>query len=213
MIVWGGVGAALSIGLSWIISPQQRLTRITVEERRLRIALKNEEAEIAEGLALARSLLRLAATRIGLLLPPMLVGALPVVCLMAWLETWYGHDLPPSGQTVAVTVNPDSFHGRWVIGDGAVPRVDVVDEQGAVVQSLPILAPVPNIRKRAWWNALIGNPLRYLPDDSPIERIEIGLSERRFLTVGPDWVRGWKAPFVGALVIGSALLKLLFRIR
>ena len=51
MIVWGGVGAALSIGLSWIISPQQRLTRITVEERRLRIALKNEEAEIAEGLA------------------------------------------------------------------------------------------------------------------------------------------------------------------
>jgi hypothetical protein len=110
-------------------------------------------------------------------------------------------------------VNPDSFHGRWVIGDGAVPRVDVVDEQGAVVQSLPILAPVPNIRKRAWWNALIGNPLRYLPDDSPIERIEIGLSERRFLTVGPDWVRGWKAPFVGALVIGSALLKLLFRIR
>jgi hypothetical protein len=213
IFVWGGVGAALSMGLYWFFSPQQRMARIALEERRIRIALSDENTEIAEGLASAARLLRLAATRIALLLPSVLVAAIPLVCLTAWLDRQYGRDLPAPGQTVAVTVDPRPFQGRWIAADGAPPSVEVVDERGSVLHSLSISAPVPIIRKRVLWNAVLGNPLGYLPDDSSVERIQLGLPKKQYLIVGPNWVRCWEAPFMAALLIGSVLLKLLFLIR
>jgi hypothetical protein len=64
-----------------------------------------------------------------------------------------------------------------------------------------------------WWNRLIGNPLGYLPDDGPVERIDIDLPPRHVLSVGPEWVRTWLMPFFGALLVTSLLIKIVFRIR
>jgi hypothetical protein len=147
------------------------------------------------------------------MLPSVLVAAFPIVCLTVWLDTQYGRQLPAPGKTIAVTVDPHSLHGRWIEADGAAPSVEVVDEQGSVLHSLSVSAPFPIIRKRALWNALLGNPLGYLPDDSSVERIQIDLPEKQYLIVGPNWIRSWEAPFLAALLVVSALFKLLFRIR
>jgi hypothetical protein len=213
VVVWGSIAAAVSMALYWLLSPQQQLARIAVDERALRIALRDESAEFADGFASAVRLLRLAFTRIGLTLLPVLIAAAPVIGLMTWLQTHYGHDLPPPGQAVSVRVEPATLQGRWVVSDDGTPRVDVMNAQDVVVHSLPITAPVPLVHKRAWWNILIGNPLGYLPDSGTIERIEISLPEKRYSSVGPDWIRGWEAPFLAALLLGSLALKLILRIR
>ena len=213
IVLWGGIGAVTSMGLYWLVSPQRRIAHIAAEERRLKERLRDEDTAVADGLASAQELLRLALLRLGLVLLPVLVAALPVVCLAVLLETRYAHALPPPGHAATVKVEPDTAHGIWRVENGAPPRVDVLDDRGLVLQSLPISAPVPVVHKRLWWNALIGNPLGYLPAEGPVERIEIRLPERRYLSFGPDWIRGWEALFVATLLAGSLLLKFLFRIR
>lgn len=212
LVVWGSVAAAVSMALYWLLSPQQRMARLASEEQRLRVVLKNDDAEFSNGLAAAVGLLRLATIRVGLVLLPVMLAAVPVLCLMAWLQTHYGYELPAPDRIAAVTVDPATMRGQWNAAGGGPPRVDVIDDRGSLLQSVAISAPVSIIHKRAWWNALIGNPLGYLPDDGPIGRITIELPEKRYLAVGPDWARGWEAPFMTALLAASLLLKLCLRI-
>jgi hypothetical protein len=209
--IWGSIGAMLSMGLYALLSPQRRVARLVAEERRLKAALRRADTEMADGMQAARRLLSLALARIGLVLGPALVGAVPVVCLMVWLETHYARDLPEPAP--AVQVWPDSVHGRWVSDDGGVPRVELVDDRGEVLQTVSLHVPVAVVHKRAWWNGLIGNPLGYLAADGEVERVEIDLPARRYLAVGPGWLRGWEAPFLAALLAVSVGIKLVFRIR
>lgn len=208
--LWGVIAAILSMGIYWLISPQRRIARIVDEERRLRQELWKDN-ELTDGMGAVRRLLGLALARIGLVLGPVLVAALPVLCLMAWLQTHYAYALPPPGQSAAVQVEP-AAEGRW-IEDGTVPRVEVLDAAGALLESLTLSEPVPVIHKRVWWNVLIGNPLGYLPEEGPLERIEIDLPSREYLSLGPSWLRGWEALFITTLLLASIAFKVVFRIK
>jgi hypothetical protein len=81
-----------------------------------------------------------------------------------------------------------------------------------VVQRFWLSAPVPTIHKRQWWNALIGNPLGYLPDSSRLEWIELGLPQREYLPFGPAWLRAWYVVFFGVLLAASLAIKVGARI-
>ena len=212
IVLWGAIGAALSLGLYWLLSPQARIERIVDEERRLKTTLKDDTLDMADGLAASKDLLRLAFARIGLVLVPVLLATLPIISLMTWLDSHYAHTLPPPGQTASVKVEPEVGEGRWVNGDVPPPRIEVVNGDGSILQSLPMSVAVPIVEKWVWWNALIGNPLGYLPDDSPIERIVIGLPASEYLSFGPDWLRGWLAPFLISLLVFSLFFKIAFRI-
>ena len=211
ILLWAAAAAMLSMLLYWALSPQHRLARLAAEERLLRDRLSDTPAEMAEGLASAGRLLRLAFLRLGLVLPPAIAAALPGLCVMVWLNAHYAYEMPPEPAEVAVRVEPANAEGRVVAGDPV--QVEVRDRQGALLHSVPLGAAVPVVHKRLWWNTLIGNPLGYLPDDSAIDRIEIGLVEKRYLAIGPDWMQGWEPLFIAALLAGSLAIKLLFRIR
>lgn len=211
VVIWAAAAAVLSMLLYWLLSPQRRLRLLAVEERALRERLSDTSAQLSDGLNSAGRLLRLALLRIGLVLLPACIAALPVVCIMAWLHTHYAYAIPPADAEVPVRVEPQAATARFVAG--APARVEVHNGDGALLQSVPIDAAVPVVHKRVWWNALIGNPLGYLPDDSAIERIEIGLPAKRYLAIGPAWMRSWEALFITALLAGSLAIKLLFRIR
>jgi hypothetical protein len=71
---------------------------------------------------------------------------------------------------------------------------------------------VPTIHKRQWWNALVGNPIGYLPDSSRLEWIELGLPQKQYLTVGPAWLRAWYVVFLGVLLAASLAIKVAARI-
>src|SRR3546814_5314754 len=53
--LWGGIGAMVSMGLYWLVSPQRRIAGIAAEERRLKDTLRDENTEATDGLASARS--------------------------------------------------------------------------------------------------------------------------------------------------------------
>lgn len=212
LALWGAIGAALSMGLYHLVSPQRRLAAIARLERAVKRAMR-DVTDPALGLALARRQMRLSLARLGLTLPAALAAALPIVSLMVWLETRYAYDLPPRGEAAVVKVEPAVAQGRWIGAEDAPPRVELVDASGTPILSLSISAPVMVVHKWLWWNALIGNPLGYLPNDAAVDRVEIALPRAQYLPAGPDLLRGWEALFMLTLVAGSMLLKFLFHIR
>lgn len=56
------------------------------------------------------------------------------------------------------------------------------------------------------------NPLGYLPQDSSVEMIHIGLPARQYLDFGPDWMRGWMFSFFITFLVSSVAFKLLLKI-
>lgn len=211
--LWGVLAGIVSMFLYRYLSPQRRLAQIGAEERRLKQLLRQDEADLADGLASARRLLRLALLRLGLVFPPAILACLPVLSLMAWLYVNYAHELPPPGQEVSVRVAPENKRVRWVVKDGQAPRVKVKSEAGELLESRYVNAPVTLIHKRMWWNRLIGNPLGYLPDAGPVERIEIALAKKRYLRRGPDWMASWETLFLATLLLSSLTVRFAFRIR
>src|SRR5690606_24344106 len=113
-------------------------------------------------------------TQVGRVLGPAVLASLPVLCLLVWMSTEYGHAYPAEAPQVEVA--PEPLAGRWVRGeDGDTPRVLVTEPGRGVLADLPVAAPVPVIEKRHWWNVLVGNPAGYLADESRAERVDITL--------------------------------------
>lgn len=211
--LWGVLGACLSMTLYWAISPQSRFASIAGEEQRLKARLRDVSLEMEEGLRHARRLLRLAIVRLALVLPSTAIAILPILCLGAWLQAYYAYDFPDGEQTVEIRLVPaGDMEGRW-IARGAAAQIDIVDRQGGILQSVPVAVPVARIETRSWRDRLIGNPSGYLPENGPVQRIEIGLPRKQYLPWGPEWLRGWETIFVLSLLVVSLLIKFIFRVR
>ena len=103
---------------------------------------------------------------------------------------------------------PASFSGQWQANGSIAVR----DQSGAEVAHLTLAEPVTRIEKRQWWNAIIGNPAGYLPEQGPIDSVTIALPERQYLPVGPDWLRSWLTVALTALVVASLLIMRIARI-
>jgi len=212
LVLWALLASALSMLLYRQLSPQHRIAQIEAATRRVRRALAMHDGDMADGMRLSRRMLSLAFARLRIVSLPALAGALPVVCLMAWLSTSYGYILPATFEPVGVHASPASAHVVW-IADPAAPRVAALDEAGNVVEEKAITAPVATVHKRAWWNVLVGNPLGYLPADGPVDRIDLDLQRSEYLPFGPAWLRGWEFLFIGVMLIASLGLKAGLRIR
>lgn len=213
LVVWGVVAAVLSTGLYALLAPQRTIARLMLEERQLKAALRGTDVAMADGMRAARRLLVLALARIALTLGPVLAASVPVLSLMVWLDTRYAHELPLPGQIPAVRVQPASVQGQWIWEAGQAPRIELAGDCGEFQQVLSLHVAVPVMHKRTWWNGLVGNPAGYLAAECLAERIDVDLPARHYLSIGPDWLRGWEAPFVGALLAVSLGLKLAFRLR
>ena len=86
------------------------------------------------------------------------------------------------------------------------------DGTGQVVDRVHARARVPTIHKREWWNLLLGNRAGYLPDNSQLERLDLDLPPKQYLSVGPDWLKVWHVPFFGVLLLASLAIKVAARI-
>ncbi|HEX2478697.1 MAG TPA: hypothetical protein VHK45_05415 [Geminicoccaceae bacterium] len=91
-------------------------------------------------------------------------------------------------------------------------QIVIRDRTGRVVDRVACRAPVPTIHKREWWNMLLGNPAGYLPDSSPLERVELELTPQHYLPVGPEWLKPWYVPFFGVLLFASLAIKVVAKI-
>jgi hypothetical protein len=210
LVLWGAVAGALSMWLYRWISPQQRIARSRQEQLEARRSLDAFDGELAEAWPLIRRLLGLSLSHVGRVTGPAVVASLPVLCLLVWMSTAYGHHYP--AEPPEVRVSPAPLQGRWLPGRDQLPRVRVTNASLEPLVEVPVPAPVPVIEKWHWWNALVGNPAGYLDAQNPAERLEIALPRREIVSAGPDWMRGWEVPFFVSLIIASLLLKRLLHI-
>jgi type II secretory pathway pseudopilin PulG len=213
LALWGVIAAAVSMGVYWLLSPQTRIVQAKADALAARRALDAYDGEFATAWPLIGRVLRTAVRQLGLVTWPALLGSLPVLALLVWLSTAYGHAFPDDGADIPVRALPEAGATRAqpVPAEGG-HQVVVLDDTGHVVERILLSAPVPTIHKRQWWNALVGNPIGYLPDSSPLEWIELGLPQREYLSFGPAWLRAWYVVFFGVLLAASLAIKVAARI-
>jgi hypothetical protein len=225
LAAWGIAGSALSMGLYWLLSAQEALARVKTESAAARRDLASYDGDFAGVLPRARRMLALSFRHIFLAGAPAVVASLPLISLITWASNTYGYVLPPAGDGVRVAWQPATvaLHlepGAFVVPDeGHILRwpephtkVTVRDPAGAMLAEIGPTIAAPVIRKRVWWNLLIGNPAGYLPENAAVDQIELELRPATYLTVGPDWLRGWEAALLLPLLITSIAIKVGFRI-
>jgi hypothetical protein len=218
LAAWGVLAGLVSMGLYSLFSAQPRIRRGKQEIRQAQQALDAYDGELAGGWPLIRRLLSLALGQVGRVTGPTLLASLPLLSLLAWLSTTYGHQYPAPETAPEIHTTPPYLNAVWVDDrqDDAPylqpPRVVITDPSRRVVADVMLHSPVSVIHKRQWWNLLIGNPLGYLPGDAPVERIRVELPRRTYLSFGPQWARGWEFGFFLPLVAASLALKIGARI-
>jgi hypothetical protein len=208
LILWAIAGAAVSLALYRLLSPQRRIAQAKAAALNARRRLNAHDGDLESALPLMRQSMKAALRHVGLVFPAAIVASLPVLALLVWLDAAYGYQLPQDRQAPAVSVEPATYSGQWRPNGS----IEVRDQAGAEVARLTLAEPITHIEKRQWWNVLIGNPAGYLPERGPIERVTIALPERQYLPVGPGWLRSWVPVALAALVIASLLIMRIARI-
>ncbi|MGH6899606.1 MAG: hypothetical protein ACREJ5_24150 [Geminicoccaceae bacterium] len=219
LALWGLIAAVVSMGAYLVLSPQRRITRAKADALAARRALDAYDGDFADAWPLIRDVLRSAFRQLALVTWPAILSSLPVLALLAWMSTTYGHEFPTQSDAVEIQTVPQDLEARLEtvpsVADPAAPshhQIVVIDRSGHVVDRVPWQAPVPTIHKREWWNILLGNPAGYLPDHGALERIYLDIPAKEYLPLGPTWLKAWYVPFFGVLLAASLAIKVSARI-
>lgn len=213
VVLWGALAGVASMLLYAVISPQARIAHGRQLLRERRRQLERFDGELGEAMPLVTGLLRQALRQVGRTAWPAMLASLPLLALMAWLSTAYGHRYPDPERPPAVRVDPPGPAAHWLARTGTTPpRILLTDAAGPAVRDLWLRAPVTRLHPPRWWNHLIANPAGYLPPGSGVREVRIGLPRRELLPIGPAWMRGWEWAFFGALLATSLLVRRLARI-
>ena len=226
LIVWGCLMGALVMALYRLISPQRKLAAIKADAAAARRQMARFDGEFDQLTPLIRRSLRLSLQQITWIMLPAIVASLPLIACLMWLYSAYSFTAPSSGQAIAVTVSPadetisaEPIHSLVRASDvweltwpPAGETVALRDRTGRKLAQLGGQPGSQIVEPFQWWNRLFGNPAGYLPAGSPVQRLELDLTEAEILSIGPAWLRGWEAPFFLTLIAVSILLKVVFRI-
>lgn len=224
LILWALISAIFSMGLYWLLSPQKKIADIKTRALEARRALDAYDGEFAGAWPRISEMLRLSLRQVGIVTLPAVLASLPILCVLVWMSTAYGHFYPSDASDVGIQVYPQQqVQARWAsnpknsgggqMSTADLPVIELVDNRQNVINTLSLDAPVTTLHKRQWWNSLFGNPAGYLPPDVRAERVEIDLPSQEFLTFGPSWMRGWEFLFLVVLLLASIVIKVVFRIK
>lgn len=217
LVVWSAGAGVATMLLYAALSPQRRIARAKLELAAARARLDGFDGELAEALPLMRQMIGTAFKQLALVSGPALAALLPMVLLAGWIAQTYGYDFPAEQQKpVSIRTEPEQLPAQWIPpgpDEGRPARVALVDWQGELLGELEVREPVPVIAKRTWQAALAGSPLGFLPDELPVERIELQLPRREYLSWGPQWMRSWEFLFFGVLTVAALAVKRALRIQ
>lgn len=226
LTVWAALGGGLSMGLYALLSAQEKIARISGEAATARRALAAYDQDFNGLWRLVGRSLSLSLRHLGLAAVPALVAGIPLVSLMAWVSTAYGHRFPAPGALVTIEASPSNAGLQCVPEPCAVSRdglrqvpwpaghgVRLLDAAAREIAELPPAAPITSLHKKRWWNVVLGNPAGYVPDDVLVDQVRIALPVNEYLGFGPPWMRSWQVVFLAVLTATSLAIKFAFRLR
>ena len=221
IIIWGAIGGIISMLLYSFISQQQRMAAIKKEIANVRSEIDKFEGEFSEVLPLILNSLKLSFQQIGITLIPAIVASFPALCLIVWISNNYGYEKPEPNQEITITAFPNteaiSSAGNNLQNQQVIywPNNQMIVELSDSTQKIAEITTgklSSVIHKKLWWNKLIANPAGYIPEESPIERIDIHINKKRYLNIGASWMQSWEFTFFLAMIISSLAIKIIFRI-
>jgi hypothetical protein len=205
--LWAVICGVACLELYRVVSPQQRISRIKHDAREAQQRLAEYDGEVEGAWPLMRRMLGLSLKRVAIVIPATLVAAYPVIALLLWMSSAYGHTFPAHGEPVAVEVAAP-LEGRLIeSSDGSPAQVQAREPDGDVMLEVPLAVAVPVLHKWVWWNWLMANPAGYLPDDAPVDEVRIDLPRRELHPFGPPWMRGWESIFLPVLFVAALAYK------
>lgn len=226
--LWGVLAGWLTMIVYRRLSNQDKIQALKAEQKFQQKEISEFDGEMRDLFPLIRHTLGLGMRQLALSLGPALLATIPVLFLLVWVAGHFGHEAAVPGSRIAITVPGEQRTPSdivWQPGDHAVVTREGwnviwpahgetlrMSQSGKLLLELPTSEPIPIIHKERWWNLLMANPIGYLPEDSPIDAIEIGLKPQVFLAIGPDWIRGWMFTFFLTFLLSSVVFKVLFRI-
>jgi hypothetical protein len=226
LVLYGAASGAITMVVYRLTSDQNGILALKERMRDLRGQLKVAADDFAQTMQLSRENLGVSMHLLFKSLWPALVSSLPVVVIIAWLAMSWSQPLPAAGTAVPLSYQPptaglatepadalSSSPGggmlRWPAAEA--PAV-LKDASGAVYEGLGSKPPASVIHKRVWWNAILGNPAGYLPDNAAVEEVRLELPEREVLHAGPGWARGFELTYFAVVVAFSLVIKFIFKI-
>jgi len=228
--LWSALAGIVSMLLYALLSPQQRIGDAKVRLREAQSEMAQSDESFDELMGLVKKTLGLSLQHLALVFTPALGSAIPLICVLAWASTHFGHRLPDAGEKVAFAVHPaeqaaslqwqargveppTTGENGWLVtwpAEGGT--LTLLDSDGAALLEVPPPAPVPQVHQQLWWNSLLGNPAGYLPGTATVERVAMDLPARRYIPFDPAWVGSWLTLFLIVSVIAAVVTKVLFRI-
>lgn len=211
LVVWGVIGAVISMLLYRILSAQKKIALGKQELNAAKRRLDAFEGQFSEAWPLISRMLKVAVVQVGRVGWPAVVASLPLLAMLCWLSTAYGYGYPAPEAAPMIQTEPERMHAEWIDGPAECfcPRIVISNGNAEIVADVVLDAPVPVIHKRQWWNVLIGNPAGYLPEEAPVEKIHVALPHKAYLPFGPAWMRGWEISFFLPLLLASIALKVI----
>ena len=182
LVLYGAASGAITMVVYRLTSDQNGILALKERMRDLRGQLKVAGDDFAADHAACRA--RTSASRCACSfksLWPALVSSLPVVVIIAWLAMSWSQPLPAPGHGGAALLRsrrrpgsppsrptpcPRSPGGGMLRWPAAEAPAALKDASGAVYEGLGSKPPASVIHKRVWWNAILGNPAGYLPDNA-----------------------------------------------
>jgi hypothetical protein len=209
LALWSMIAGASTMLIYRALSPQRRLRTIKVDLRIAQRRLNEFDGEFADAWPHMRRMLGLAFAQLGLVIGPAGAALAPMVLVAGWIAQTYGYVFPDRLDQVEVRTHPALFSAqlRPPTATQGKARVALIDMNGRDVGEIEWAEPRPLLQKRTWQAALAGSPLGWLPEELPIERIELNLPPTEYLSWGPNWMRGWEFMFFSTLTLVAFGLK------
>src|SRR4051812_11229176 len=113
LMLYGLIVGTLAMLIYWRLSSQQRIRKL---REQISEAMRAQRAYTGTDpmhiLKLSKQAIAPALKQVLLVLGPTLVGVLPVVLIMHWLQSTYGCRLPDAGEAIAVSIDGGSGSNR-----------------------------------------------------------------------------------------------------
>jgi hypothetical protein len=225
LLLWGVVAGWLTMLLYRRLSNQERIGRLKAEQKAQQKLIAEFDGEFSDLMPLIRKTLGTGFRQLGLAIGPALLATVPVLFLVVWVAGEFAYELPAPGAAIRFEAEPAAgdiafeppaaavaAEGGWTVAWPDADAEVLLTGGERILLRLPLQEPVPVIHDRRWWNFLMANPLGYLPDDLAARAVHIGLPERRYLSFGPDWLRGWMFSFFLPFLLSSVAFKFVLKV-
>jgi len=201
LAIWAILGSVLTMFLYKLLSPQTKIGQAKRDAKAARQRLNAFDGDFADAGPLIKNQFVTAFRHVGLVVPGTLLAILPLLALLLWAETHYGHTLPPAGATPAIATVPEGISTSW--NNSREPAQLTVGDSASPIADFDMTAPVGIVTKQPWWHWLAENPLGYLPDDAPVDQVTIDLPVLEVIPFGPAWMHSWLFVFIPVMFIAS----------